>query len=107
MTDAQRTVVNAALNTAFSTGTRFESADAVDEYLEDLLPEHLRNSFHRDIFDCYLRQKAERERSLPTPPLGDGSQSNAFEPNLNGEDSSEKSDTVDVEFVSDVSSSES
>jgi len=64
------------------------------------LSEDLRHSFLRDIFDCYLRLKAARERLLLSPPFSDGSQSNTFEKNLDVEDGSEKSDTIAVEFVS-------
>lgn len=105
MTDAQRSMVKAALNAAFNTGRCFESTDAIDEYLKDLLSEDLRHSFLKDIFDCYLHLKATRERSLPSPPLCDRSQSNTFDPNLDAQDGSEKSDTIAVEFVSEVSPS--
>jgi hypothetical protein len=104
MNEAQRSTVEAALNTALTTGKRFESTDAIDEYLKDFVSENIRHSFPRDIYDSYLRLVA-RQGPLLSPPFSDSSHSNTFETNLDIEDGSEKSDTIAVEFLSEVSPS--
>ncbi len=98
MTAGQRSTVNAALNAAFDEGICFESLNAVQEYLKDLLSEDLIGSFGNDIFDCYLRLKASRGRQLLSPST-EGSQLNTSETSLEADDRSDKSDTVAPMFV--------
>jgi hypothetical protein len=107
MTGSQRSTVEAALNAAFAEGKRFESADAVDEYLEKLISKDLLNSFSRDIFDCYLQLEATRDRQLPSPRLSDSVQLNTPNRSLDAEDSSEKSDIVTPVIDSEVTCSSS
>lgn len=104
MTKDQRTIVEFALTTAFNQGKRFESANAIEDYLKDLLSEELLRSSLRDIFDCYLHLWAAPDRQLQSPSLSDGPQSNTSEASLDAED---RSDVVTPTFASDVSRSSS
>ncbi|KAH8591693.1 hypothetical protein B0O99DRAFT_268501 [Bisporella sp. PMI_857] len=98
MTEDQRKLVEFALTNAINQGKRFESADAIEEYLKQFLSEELLQSSLRDIFDCHLRLLATLDGQPISPPPTDRSRSITSEASSDGED---RSDVSTLTFASD------
>ncbi|KAH9217651.1 hypothetical protein DL95DRAFT_91041 [Leptodontidium sp. 2 PMI_412] len=101
MTASQRSTVEAALNSTFVEGKRFDTFCDLDQYLQDHLATNLLEKFKPEIFDRYTQLRAARDKLPLSPPLSrDGPQSNTPESSLDAEDHSEEDDTGKPIFTS-------
>src|SRR4051812_27682379 len=94
MTASQQITVEAALNSSFAEGKRFDNCCDLDEYLQNHLATNLLETFKSEIFDRYTQLKEARDKHPLSPPLSrGGAQSNSPESSSDTEDRSEEDDT--------------
>jgi hypothetical protein len=107
MTERQRLAVNATLNAAIDNKIhfKFDSQNAVLDYLHGSLSDDLLCCCRSEIIDCWFSIQAERNKQLPSPSqsLSDRSQLSPSDSSLDGDDASEKYDVAAPTFVPNVS----